>query len=124
MKAARFALPIFALASLTAYAQYPGQYPPGQYPPGQYPPGQYPPGQYPPNTYPGPAGIPLPVPGIHLPSRKSKTDTAGNSTRTTVESLDGTLRKLNEKDLLLQTASNKVLRFRLIAKTEFQGKDG
>src|SRR5579871_1766901 len=53
MKAARFALPIFALASLTAYAQYPGQYPPGQYPPGQYPPGQYPPGQYPPGRQPG-----------------------------------------------------------------------
>lgn len=115
---------------LSLLAQYPpGQYPPGQYPPGQYPPGQYPPGQYPPNTYPpntypGPAGIPLPVPSIHLPSRKSKTDTSTNSTRTTVESIDGTLRKLGEKDLLLQAASNKVLRFRLIPKTEFQGKDG
>jgi hypothetical protein len=66
----------------------------------------------------------LPVPNIHLPSRKPKTDAPSNSTRTTVESIDGTLRKLAEKELLLQTASDKVLRFRLIAKTEFQGKDG
>jgi hypothetical protein len=114
---------------LTSSAQYPpstypgGQYPPGQYP-GQYPPNTYPPNTYPPNTYPGPAGIPLPVPNIHLPSRKPKTDNSTNSTRTTVESVDGTLRKLGEKDLLLETASNKILRFRLLAKTEFQGKDG
>jgi len=119
-------LPLLAQYPPNTYpgGQYPGQYPPSQYPPGQYPPGQYPPGQYPPNTYPGPGGVSLPVPNIHLPSRKPKTDTPSNSTRTTVESIDGTLRKLAEKDLLLQTASDKVLRFRLIAKTEFQGKDG
>jgi hypothetical protein len=106
--------------------QYPGgQYPPGQYPPGQYPPGQYPPNSYPPNTYPGPMGVPLPVPDIHLPSRKPKTDSSAAKT-TIVQSLDGTLRKLGEKDLLLQPSgsSKKVLRFRLLARTEFRGKDG
>jgi hypothetical protein len=66
----------------------------------------------------------LPIPSIHLPSRKPKTDNSGNSIRTAVESIDGTLRRLGEKDLLLETASHKVFRFRLIAKTEFQGKDG
>jgi hypothetical protein len=101
---------------LPAVAQYPGQYPPGQYPPGQYPPGQYPP-----NTYPGPMGVPLSIPGIHLPKRKPKTDSGA---KTTVQSIDGTLRSLAEKDLLLQTSPNKVLRFRLISKTEFRGKDG
>jgi TonB family protein len=39
-------------------------------------------------------------------------------------SVDGTLRGLAEKDLLLQTSSGKVLRFRLIPKTEFRGNDG
>jgi hypothetical protein len=123
--------------ALPAIAQYPGQYPPGQYPPGQYPggqyppgqypPGQYPPGQYPPNTYPGgtypgPGGVPITLPGIHLPNRKQKSD--GDAKTTTIQSIDGTLRRLAEKDLLLQTSSNKVLRFRLIPKTEFRSKDG
>jgi formylglycine-generating enzyme required for sulfatase activity len=39
------------------------------------------------------------------------------------ESVDGKLRRLAEKDLLLQTSSGKVLRFRLIAKTEFRTKN-
>jgi hypothetical protein len=127
-----FITALLAGLCLPASAQYPpnqypqGQYPPGQYPPGQYPPGQYPPGQYPPNqypggTYPGPGGIPITLPGIHLPERKKKSD---DSTRVTVQSVDGTLRKLAEKDMLLQISSSKVLRFRLLAKTEFRGKDG
>lgn len=120
-----FVATVLSLSGLILVAQYPpNTYPGGQYPPGQSP-GQYPPNTYPPNTYPGPLGVPLPIPNIHLPSRKPKTDDSGsNSSHTTVESIDGTLRKLNEKDLLLQTSSNKVLRFRLIGKTEFQGKDG
>jgi hypothetical protein len=63
----------------------------------------------------------LPIPGIHLPKRKPKGD---NGTKVTVQSVDGTLRRLEEKDLLLQTSSGKVLRFRLIPRTEFRGKDG
>jgi hypothetical protein len=111
--------------------QYPpGQYPPGQYPPGQYPPGQYPPGQYPPNTYPTrlPGGIPvnLPVPEVKLPKKKGdKTDSTGTaSSMQTVASVDGALRKLGEKDLLLQTPKKAVLRFRLLAKTQFRNKAG
>ena len=96
--------------------QYPpGQYPPGQYPPGQYPPGQYPPGQYPPNTYPGrlPGGIPvgLPVPEVKLPKKQPKEKS--DDVKTTLASVDGSLRKLGEKDLLLQAAHQRVLRFRL-----------
>jgi hypothetical protein len=99
--------------------QYPpGQYPPGQYPPGQYPPGQYPPGQYPPGQYPG-GGIPMP--SIHFPKRKPKSESTNS--KMMVTSVDGTLRKLEEKDLLLQTSSTRVLKFRLIPKTEFLGKD-
>lgn len=127
-----FVAAIVSLLCLPLLAQYPpGTYPGGPYPgqyPGQYPPNTYPPNTYPntypPGTYPGPAGVPLPIPSIHLPSRKPKTDGSANSTHTAVQSIEGTLRKLNEKDLLLQTGSNKVLRFRLIAKTEFQDKDG
>ena len=115
-----------------ASAQYPtGQYPPGQYPntypPGQYPPGQYPntypPGQYP-NTYPDnrlPGGIP--VPQIHLPAKKSKAD-KGEEVRTTVASVDGLLRRLGEKNLLLETGKRGILRFRLLAKTKFENKAG
>jgi hypothetical protein len=99
--------------------QYPSQTPSGQYPPGQYPPGQYPPGQYPPGQYPS-NGIPMP--SIHLPKRKPKAESTSTS-KVTVASVEGTLRKLGEKDLLLQTSSSRVLKFRLIAKTEFLGKD-
>jgi hypothetical protein len=106
------------LAGTASGQSYPGQYPPGQYPPNQYPQGQYPPGQYPPGSYPG--GIPMP--SIHLPQRKPKAESA-KSSKLNVASVEGMLRKLAEKDLLLQTSSGKVLRFRLIAKTEFLGKD-
>jgi len=115
-------------------SQYPpGQYPPGQYPPGQYPPGQYPPGQYPPGQYPNtyPTRIPgvgLPVPEIKFPKKKGdKTPNAGSShddERMTVSSVDGSLRKLGEKDLLMQPGKKAVLRFRLLAKTQFRNKGG
>jgi hypothetical protein len=62
----------------------------------------------------------LPIPGIHLPQRKPKNP---NATKVTVQSVEGTLRHLEEKELLLQTSSTKVLRFRLIPRTEFRGKD-
>ena len=125
------------LVGLPALAQYPtqyppGQYPPGQYPPGQYPPGQYPPGQYPPNTYPNtyptrlPGGVPvnLPVPEVKLPKGKEKGKGNADDTKTTVASVDGTLRRLGEKDLVLQTSKRNLLRFRLLAKTRFQNKAG
>ena len=122
------------LCGVLASAQYPsgGQYPTGQYPPNQYPPGQYPPGQYPPNQYPNqypntypdnrlPGGIP--VPQIHLPPKKSKAD-KGEEVRTTVASVDGSLRRLGEKDLLLETGKGSILRFRLLARTRFENKAG
>jgi hypothetical protein len=104
----------------------PGQYPSGRYPPGQYPPGQYPQDQYPAGQYPGqypqqrlPGG--LPIPELKFPRRQPK-DAKQNS-KVTVASVDGTLRKLREKDLLLQTKRG-VLRFRLLAKTLFLNKAG
>ena len=116
----------------TAPGQYPpgqyppGQYPPGQYPPGQYPPGQYPPGQYPPNTYPG--NVPgINVPSINFPKRHpkdKKSDSGDDGLQMKLASADGTLRKLGEKDLYLETASKRVLRFRLLAKTRFQNTKG
>jgi hypothetical protein len=120
-----------------ALAQYPpGQYPPGQYPPNTYPPGQYPPntypGQYPPNTYPPntyptrlPGGVPvnLPVPEVKLPKKQPR-DKGGEDVKSTVCSADGALRKLGEKDLFLQAGSQKLLRFRLLAKTQFKNKAG
>jgi hypothetical protein len=118
MPAVRLVPALLLLASLLDGQSYPGQYPQGQYPPGQYPSGQYPPGQYPPGQYPS-NGIPMP--SIHLPKRKPKDS---NTSKITVASVEGTLRKLGEKDLLLETSSGKVLKFRLIAKTEFLGKDG
>lgn len=130
------------------FAQFPTQYPAGQYPPttyppgGQYPPGQYPPGgqypggSYPPGTYPDtyptrmPGGVPvnLPVPNIKLPKKGDKSGDKGGArqeqAKVTVASVDGTLRRLREKDLLLETARHAVLRFRLIAKTRFENKAG
>lgn len=119
------------LAGMLFAQQNPGQYPSGQYPQGQYPPGQYPPGQYPPDQYPGqypqgrrlPGG--LPIPEIKLPGRKSKDskDKAPAQTRT-VLSLEGKLRKLGAKDLLVEIPKGDVLQFRLLAKTQFRNKAG
>jgi hypothetical protein len=125
----RSLVPALLLFQAIALSQgYPGgQYPPqGQYPPGQYPPGQYPPGQYPQGgQYPGGGQYPnggISMPSIHLPKRKPKAESTGTS-KVNVASLEGTLRKLGEKELLLQVSSSRVLKFRLIAKTEFLGKD-
>src|ERR1019366_6639606 len=132
--AAMFLSGVPASAQSPSGGQYPtGQYPPNQYPPGQYPPGQYPPNQYPPNQYPPgqypntypdnrlPGGIP--VPQIHLPPKKPKAD-KGEEVRTTVAAVDGSLRRLGEKDLLLETGKGAILRFRLLAKTKFENKAG
>ncbi len=135
-----------AVHGLAAGQVSPGQYPPGQYPPGQYPPGQYPPGQYPPNTYPTrlPGGVPIgiPVPEIKLPKRKpkaenpkgetqgSKVERPGNADpdskdlQITLRSVDGTLRAMGEKDLVLQTAAGRAVRFRLLVKTLFRNPEG
>jgi hypothetical protein len=125
-------LHVLTLGQTYPPGQYPpGQYPPGQYPPGQYPPGQYPPGQYPPNsvpvTLPGGGTIGVPVPEIKLPKRKkkdSKKETDDKELKVKLSAIEGTLRKLGEKDLFLEAAAKRILHFRLLAKTQFQNKDG
>ena len=115
----RSVVPLLTFAVFANSQQYPPQYPPGQYPPGQYPPGQYPPNQYPTRL---PGGIPvnLPVPEVKLPKRQTKNEKAGDNLKVTLASVDGTLRKVGEKDLLLQTAKKNILRFRLLPKTQFR----
>ena len=100
---------------LSAAAQYPSQYP-SQYP-GQYP-SQYP-SQYP-GQYPGGTGIP----GIHLPRRTPKDKKDDKKETVTLRPVDGALRKLGEKDLIIETAAHRFLRFRLLAKTQFRNKAG
>ncbi len=100
----------------------------GQYPSGQYPPGQYPSEQYP-STYPGgraPGGINIPP--INWPKKKPKTEEeekkGGKKKDGGMPSLDGRLRKLGEKDMLVESRSGKLLRFRLLPKTKFENPKG
>lgn len=106
--------------------QYPpGQYPPGQYPPGQYPPGQYPPGQYPPDSYPYPGPrLPggIPAPPIPWPKRKSKDKDEAKKGQ--MEKFEGMLRRLSEKELILDTHDQGTVRFRLLARTQFRNRKG
>ena len=127
---------VIAMALLVVAPPARPQYPPGQYPPGQYPPGQYPPGQYPPTTYPSdtvpmrlPGGIPVgvPMPQIKLPKRTPKADKAGQNRddlKMTLRGVDGALRELGEKDLFLEASGRRLLRFRVLAKTQFRNKEG
>ena len=125
------------LGALAGYAQFPTPYPApypgggpypqqGPYPPGQYPPSQYPPGQYPPSQYPPGIGLPMP----RLPGKKSKdkdkdaSTASGNNVRIALRAVDGSLRELGEKNLYLETARHSLLKFRLLAKTQFQDKKG
>jgi hypothetical protein len=97
---------------------------PSQYPAGQYPPGQYP-DQYPARLQ---GGIPLgiPMPQIKLPGRKAKDKDSERSdgSKITLASAEGALRKLGEKDLLLETGKERVLKFRLLAKTQLLDTKG
>jgi hypothetical protein len=106
------ALGATAVWCLSAPAQYPGQYPPGQYP-GQYPPGSYP--------YPGgrmPGGIPMPP--VRWPKRTPKE----GAKKGDVQTFEGTLRRLAEKELVIESGGEGLLRFRLLAKTQFKDKKG
>ncbi len=100
-----------------------GQYPQGgQYPGGggQYPQG----GQYPGGGgYPGGQGTGLPIPKIKFPRRKPKEEQAG-AQKVKLAGVEGRLRRIGEKDLYLETGKNDVLRFRLVAKTQFRKKSG
>lgn len=117
---------------------YGQNYPPGQYPPGQYPPSQYPgqyPGQYPPNTtrLPGPVPIGIPVPEIKIPKRGEKSDKKSEKKKPSKDSKDvtitlvtieGSLRKLADKEMVVDSAEKGIVRFRLLAKTQFRDKAG
>jgi len=110
-----------AAGALLAALLAPAQTAPGQYPPGQYPPGQYPPGQYPPDAYPypgsrGPGGIPMPR--VPWPKRKPKE----GAKKGEIEKFEGMLRRLSEKELVLETHDQGLMRFRLLAKTQFKNK--
>lgn len=119
---ARYCIFVFFVAACLLHAQYP----PGQYPPGQYPGGQYPGGQYPGGQYPQGGGGGLSIPRIKLPKRapKDKDSKSKSEIKIALQSVDGTLRKLSEKSLALDTASKGTLQFRLLAKTEFLDKEG
>jgi len=109
-----------ALAALLLSAQTPpGQYPPGQYPPRPYPPGQYPPGQYPPETYPYP-GPRVPIPRVPWPTRRPKE----GAKKGEIEKFEGMLRRISEKELIVETHEHGLMRFRLLAKTQFRDKKG
>lgn len=61
-----------------------------------------------------------------VPGKKSKDKDAenSNSTRVALRAADGALRELGEKALYLETNKHKILRFRLLAKTQFHDKQG
>lgn len=60
-----------------------------------------------------------------LPGKKPKdTSPSSSSVKVALRAVDGTLRELGEKDLFLETASHKILKFRLLAKTQFHDKEG
>jgi hypothetical protein len=127
----RLGAPVVALlvAAPIAAPQYPyPQYPPGTYPPGTYPPTQYP---YPDDRVRLPGGVPVEVPTIKLPKRnpkdpKDKNAPAAENLKMTLRGVDGTLRELGEKDLYLEVGSGpkRLLRFRVLAKSQFRNKEG
>ncbi|HBY58923.1 MAG TPA: hypothetical protein DEH78_03820 [Solibacterales bacterium] len=128
---------LFVTASLAAAQAPQTQYPPSQYPPGQYPPGQYPPSQVPPGQIPArlPGGVtlPLPVPEIKIPTRKPKEKENDDARRSpegsgglvmALHQIEGALRQLGDKDLVLDSKEKGLLRFRLLTKTRFRDTKG
>jgi hypothetical protein len=62
---------------------------------------------------------------VKLPKKdKDKEKPKDGDVRVTLAAIDGSLRKLGEKDLVLQSGPKTLLRFRLLAKTQFRDKDG
>ena len=61
-----------------------------------------------------------------IPGRKpsDSSNTTSNSVRVALRAADGTLRELGEKDLYLETDKHKILKFRMLAKTQFRDKEG
>ena len=65
--------------------------------------------------------MPTKIPG-KKPNDGSSTNS--NSTRVPLRAADGTLRELGEKDLYLETSKHKILKFRMLSKTQFRDKEG
>jgi hypothetical protein len=63
-----------------------------------------------------------------LPGKKTGDKDAStansNTARVPLRAVDGTLRELGEKNLYLETANHRILKFRMLAKTQFRNKDG
>ncbi len=61
-----------------------------------------------------------------LPGKKSKDKDSSdsNSVRVPLRTADGTMRELDEKTLYLETSKHKILKFRVLAKTQFRDKEG
>jgi hypothetical protein len=57
------------------------------------------------------------------PSDKSS-NTNSDSLKVAIRAVDGTLRELGEKDLYLETSNHKILKFRMLTKTQFRDKQG
>src|SRR4051794_16020748 len=115
MRALSFFLLIAAVLPLDA--QIGGTpYPPRGYPGGQYP-GQYP-GRYPggyPGGYPGVGGS---IPGI--PRRGKKAPEKGKADQQhPLQSLKGSLRKVDDKSVTIYTDDNRTLSVKRIEKTNF-----
>jgi hypothetical protein len=79
-----------------------------------------------------PGGIPVgvPVPQIKLPKKKDKTeDKSGPKSeqgdlKMSLRAVDGTLRELGEKEMYLDTSGKRLLRFRVLVKTQFRDTSG
>ncbi|HEY4362721.1 MAG TPA: hypothetical protein VGN17_17260 [Bryobacteraceae bacterium] len=119
----RFLLAL-AIAAVAAAQVYPQNSP---YPGGQNPGGQYP-SQYPNNNSPvyRPGGVPISVPEVKLPKRDKGDKNSGdkNDLKIALRAVDGTLRELGEKDLYLEVPKKGILKFRMLAKTQFRDKEG
>ena len=114
---------IVITATLADFAAAQQPYPPqgGQYPPQQQG------GQYPQQ------GGGLQIPSITIPKRKSKEEReaekaakaeAKASSTVKLAAVEGRLRRLAPKEILVEVKKGEVLRFRLVAKTQFRRKSG
>ena len=112
----------------SAQVPQPGTYPPNTYPPNTYP-DNYPTNRYP-ARLPGGGSVGIPIPEIRLPKRgkkeeaKTPTPPPPAAAEVKVRAVNGTLRLLGEKELLLETVKHGVLRFRVLAKTQFRDAKG
>jgi hypothetical protein len=68
----------------------------------------------------------MPIPEVKLPRRGEKDKGKGSEAelKMTLAAVEGSLRRLREKDLILQAGPKKLLKFRLLAKTKFLSKEG